>query len=494
MPSIKTEITKGVFWTAVAKYSGIFIMLGVTAILARNISPSDFGTMAVATVLMSFLEIFTDMGLGPAIIQFNNITERQLSSLFMLGGFVGLMLAVGLYFLSPLVAIFYHDEILGTVIKCLSVNLIFNALNIVTNALMLKEKRFKTIAIRTLALQLVSGSAAVFAALDGWGIYALLIAPIATSIGVFIVNFINYPQRITFNIDFDVIKRIGSYSIFQFLFTCSNYFSRNIDKLIIGKYFSMTDLGYYEKSYRLMQLPMSNITFVIAPVLHPVLSSLQDNKTELGNKNVKLLTILSWISFPIGIILFFCAPEIILIVFGENWIPSIPVFKILSLSLPLQMLLSTSGAFYQAAGKTSLLFYNGLCNTIVTVIGFLIAAFIFNKLEAMAWAWDITLIINFINTYLILNKLTLAYPVVVFFRSFFAQIINSVTTFLITYLLISFISFENLIIELLIKSVIISFFTVYMAYILRQYNIISIISKLRNKVVGNPKDFTQYHS
>lgn len=271
--SLKSELTKGVFWIALAKYSGIFISLGITAILARHISPAAFGTMAIATVIMVFLDIFTDLGIGAAIIQFKDLTKHQLNSLFMVGCIVGLILAAGLYLLSHPVANYYDDEQLVPVCHWLAVCLLFNALNIVPNGLMLKNKRFKVVSFRTLTFQIMSGTIAIWGALHGWSIYALIVNPVITSIGVFIVNFSNYPQKLIINIDFGAVKTVWKYSSFQFLFNVVNYFSRNIDKLIIGKYFSMSDLGYYDKSYRLMLLPLSNITFVITPVLHPILPS-----------------------------------------------------------------------------------------------------------------------------------------------------------------------------------------------------------------------------
>ncbi len=482
MASFKKEIARGVFWIALAKYSGLFISLGVTAILAREISPSAFGTMAVATVIMAFLDIFTDMGIGPAVIQFKDLTEKQLNSLFIVGANIGLLLSVGLYFAATPLSIYYDDPILIKVTRILCISLLFNALNIVPNGLMLKAKRFRTVALRTLGFQLLCGCVAVYGALHGWGIYALIVTPVVTSVGVFLVNFINYPQRIILKIDLSVIKRIFGYSSFQFLFSFFNYFSRNVDKLIIGKYFSMAQLGYYEKSYRLMQLPLQNITFVISPVLHPILSSLQDNRHELGEKNSRLLVILSQISFPIGLILYFCAHEIIMIVFGPNWEPSVPVFQILALSLPLQMLLSTSGSIYQAAGKTNHMFYVGMCNTAVTVTGFIVAALYFKSLNAMAWAWDVTLLINFVDSYFVMNRFTLGYRLSKFFKAFYPQLINSVVTALLAYILIRIVSFDNIFVEACYKIVAIGLPTVIMAALLRQYNIYKLIGEAWIKV------------
>lgn len=482
MPSIKQEIAKGVFWIAVARYSGIFISLGITAILARNVSPAAFGTMAVATVITAFLDIFIDMGFGTAIVQFKDLTKRQINSIFMVGTGIGIILALGMYFASTLIADYYNDTTLVTVCRCLCIPILFGALNIVPNGLMMKAKRFKTVAIRTLSFQILCGTVAVIGALHGWGIYALIVTPVISSIGVFTVNFINYPQRLTLDIDFSAIRRVWSYSSFQFLFNFVNYFSRNLDKLIIGRYFSMAQLGYYDKSYRLMQLPLQNITFVISPVLHPILSSLQDDKKQLGEKNRKLVRTLSYISFPLGILLYFSADNIIDIIFGPDWKPSIPVFQILALSLPLQIILSTSGSLYQAAGKTNHMFYVGLSCTLTTVAGFLIAAHCFHTLAAMAWAWDITLMINFITCYTVMNRITFRTSLRRFALDFIPQIINTVVATVVAYYLISLIDISNSLLALIYKTIAVALPTLIMAIILHQYNALQLLKSALSRL------------
>lgn len=478
MASIKSEISKGVFWIALAKYSGLIISLVITGILARHVSPSAFGTMAVATVIMMFLDIFTDIGIGAAIIQFKELTKRQLDSLFMIGLILGILLCALLFWGALPLSKYYNDPSLANVCKLLCICLIFKACNIVPNGLMLRNKRFKTIALRTLSIQIIGGIFAAWAAYKGWGIYALIITPIISSIGVFAINYINYPQRIVFNIDWSAAKMISQYSTFQFLFTFTNYFSRNIDKLIIGKYFSLSDLGYYDKSYRLMQLPLQNITFVISPVLHPILSSLKDNPKELWSKNKKLSDILSKISFPIGLLLYFCANEIINIVFGPNWGPAIPVFKILAFSLPLQIILSTCGSIFLAAGNSNHLFYTGIINTTITVVGFLITAIYFPSIENMAWSWDITLILNFLDSYYVMNRITFRSSFSKYLKIFIPQIINSCITFMICLYIFRLTLPNSLILSLIIKISIIVLITVSIAYLIGQYNILKITKSL----------------
>ena len=193
--SIKKELTKGVFWIAVAKYSGIAISLLVTAILARLISPSAFGTIAIAMVILHFLNVLSDIGIGVAIVQFKQLTKKNLNDIFTITVFVGIILCLLLFVSSELIANYYDDAVLKRVCELMSIVIFFHSLNIVPNGLMRKEKRFKTIALRTLFFQITSGSIAIWGAFHGWGIYALIVSPIATAVGVFCVNFYNYPQK-----------------------------------------------------------------------------------------------------------------------------------------------------------------------------------------------------------------------------------------------------------------------------------------------------------
>jgi O-antigen/teichoic acid export membrane protein len=157
-----------------------------------------------------------------------------------------------------------------------------------------------------------------------------------------------------------VLRQIFSYSAYQFLFNIINYFSRNLDKLLIGKYMGMSPLGYYEKSYRLMMLPLQNITQVITPVMHPIFSDYQNDLERLASGYERIVRFLAFIGLPLSVLLYFTASEVTLIIFGDQWIPSIPIFQILTLSVGIQIILSSSGSIFQAAGDTKSLFVCGL--------------------------------------------------------------------------------------------------------------------------------------
>ena len=426
MTSLKHQLFSGVFYTALAKYSGIGVSLVVAGVLARLISPDDFGVMAVATVIIAFFNLFTDVGLSPAIIQHKTLTGENLSDLFSFTVWTGIGLALLFAAASWPIAAYYDREILRPLCQLLAVNLFFASATIVPNALFYRNKEFKFIALRSFVIQIATGTAAVVAALCGAGLYALIIGPILSGILIFAVSIRRYPQRLKFTLGLDVLRRIFSYSAYQFLFNIINYFSRNLDKLLIGKYMGMSPLGYYEKSYRLMMLPLQNITQVITPVMHPIFSDYQDDLERLASGYERIVRFLAFIGLPLSVLLYFTAGEVTLIIFGDQWTPSIPVFRILTLSVGVQIILSSSGSIFQAAGDTRSLFVCGVFSSAFNVAGILLGIFHFGTLTAVASCIVVTFTINFIQCYWQMYRVTFRQSAWPFIRQLISPLVISI--------------------------------------------------------------------
>lgn len=404
--NIKQQLFSGVFYTAIAKYSGIIISLVVAGILARLLSPDDFGIVAIATVIISFFAIFTDMGLSPAIIQNKALTQDDLTNIYSFTFWTGIAVALLFFIASWPISAYYDSPILRTLCQLLSINLFFASVNIVPGALFYKNKEFKFIAIRSFVIQITAGTGAIIAALSGAGLYALLITPIVSSILIYIISFHRYPQHLRMTLGLSSIRKIFSYSVYQFLFNVICYFSRNLDKLLIGKHMGMSDLGYYEKSYRLMMLPLQNITQVVTPVMHPIFSDFQDDKMKLATSYERIIRFLAFIGLPLSVLLFFTAEEVTLIIFGNQWLPSVAVFRILALSVGIQIILSSSGSIFQAAGDTRSLFICGLFSSTLNVAGIVLGIFYFGTLTAIAGCIVTTFTINFVQCYWQMYRVT----------------------------------------------------------------------------------------
>jgi len=451
MDNIKKEIVSGVFFTALAKYANLVISLVVTAVLARLLAPDQFGVVAIATVAIAFLNLIADFGLSPAVIQHKELDRKALGYLFSLSVYIAITLSI-LFFLSAgIIEKWYAQPQLKPICQLLALSLFFSGITVVPNALFFRDRLFKSIALRSLIVQIIGGGLSIIAAFKGMGVYALILNPIFSSLLIFIISYLKYPLKFSPRFSFQPLRPLFSYSIFQFLFNIINYFSRNSDTLLIGKYLGMVPLGFYDKSYRLMSLPLQNITQVITPVIHPILSQKGKDKHYLVEANLKLTSLLSLIGFPLSIFLFFSADELILLFFGPQWGGAISSFKILSLTVGIQLILSSSGSIFQTAGDTKSLFICGLFSAILNVSGILFGVFYVKSIDAVALCLLVTFSVNFVQTYWLMYRVVFRQSMTCFFNSLWRPILFTLSLAVVFHFLISYYLPDNLAFRLLFK-------------------------------------------
>ena len=409
MGNVKKELVSGVIYTAIAKYSNIAVQIIVTAILARLLTPEDYGVVAIATVFIVFFNLLSDIGIGPAIIQFKDLSKHDLNHIFSFTCYLGLMMSVSFFCCSRFVADYYNNDVLVPVCQFLSLAIFFFCLNIVPQNLQYREKRFKYVSLVSLFSYVLTAVIAVVMAIMGMGVYALVAQQIIAIALSFSIIYWRERLKFYFILDTTPLKRIMSFSIYQFLFNIINYFSRNLDKLLIGRYVGFAPLGQYEKSYRLMMMPLQNISFAVTPVLQPIFSEMQDDLQTMAEKYKKIFTFLSYIGFPLSVVLFFCGKELILLFFGPQWEDAIFPFRVLALTVGLQILNGTTGSIYQSANATKQLFISGCWCALFMTTSFIVAIFGWGTINAVAIGFFIAQLLNSIQVYYLLFK-TLHYP------------------------------------------------------------------------------------
>lgn len=484
MTSIKKDIASGVMYTAIAKYSSMALQLVVTTILARILCPNDYGAIAIVTVFINFFNILGDIGIGPAIIQNNNLEKEDIESIFSITIYMGVALSAIFASGASLISTYYNNEILYDICLWLSLLIFAYCVNIVPQNLLYKEKKFKLISISSFCINFLTGAASIAAAYMGWGIYALVLSQLLSA---FATTIFYYSQkRIRFRIipKLSALKKIMSFSIFQFMFNLVNYFGRNTDKMLVGRYLGMTELGYYEKSYRLMMLPLQNITFVISPVLLPIFSTLQDDPREVGSKYFKMLKLLAYLAFPLSVILYFCSGELVLCFFGEQWHGAIVPFKILTLTVGLQILTSTTGAIFQSINKTKQMFFAGLCGALFMITSFIITLNVWGTTKSVAYGYLIAQLLNtFQCFYLIAHSLCYRLRDLVAFL--WKPIVGSLALAILYLLFVTLISIENVFIGLVVKGFFGVVVTLVIVQIIGDINIIDIIKTKYHRICNN---------
>lgn len=443
MNNIKGLLIKGAIFTGLAKYSVMIINIIVTAILARLLPPEDFGTIALTVVVTSFFDILANAGVGPAIIQNKDINETDLPNLFRFSTYLAFVLVLLFGALIYPISIFYGKVELISILFLVTIQLFFNTLNVVPLALLLKEKKFQIIAKNAVCSACICGFFSVLAAFNDWGIYSLLITPIGVSVITFVLT-VKYNFQIvcfkTFAVSKKSIKKILNFSIYQFLFNFVNYFSRNMDKILLGRYLGFQSLGYYEKSYRLMTLPISTLTNVFTPSLQPVLSDFQNDTTVIRNVYNRISQYLFFVGTILTPFLCFSAKEIILILFGEQWMAAVPVFQVLSVSVPFQMVDSLSGSILQSANKIKYLFKTGIYCAILNLVILVFSLVIFDDIVKISSFISLGFVLNFAISIYYISR----YAILQSFKDYFSKNVKFFLSMLLCTLPMIGISFLDL--------------------------------------------------
>lgn len=404
------SLKKAVIINAASKYIKIVINLLFTVILARLLSAEEYGIVAVITVFTTFFSVFSDMGFGPAVIQNKELTNNDINNIYSFTCYLGIALGLAFMLFSYPLTIFYNNNVYLPIGSLLSVSLFFNTANIIPNAVLLKEKRFLLLGIRTISVAVISGIVTVVLAALNFSYYSIVISSIVTSVLTYFWNITSVKLRFKKRFDWDSIKKIWGFSISQFAFNFVNYFSRNMDNLLTGKFMGNAMLGYYDKAYKLMQYPTSNLTHVITPVLHPILSEYQDDKKFIYDHYIKIVKLLAVLGVFISAFCYLASGEIIHILYGSQWNISIPCFTWLSISVWAQMITSSTGAVFQSLGDTKRMFWVGSFNAVLNVIAIIIGV-LTNDITKLALCVSISYNIHFISTFFVLiqNSFKMSY-------------------------------------------------------------------------------------
>ena len=421
----------------VSKYANVVVQLVINMVLARLLTPKEFGTVAIVTVFSSFFAILADMGVSTAIVQYKNLTKSDYDALFLFSAILGAVLAGVFCLLSLPISYAYVDRDLIPLCCLTSLSVLFNTLNMVPNGILLRERRFKTISVRLVVVSVFAGAVAVALAFLGFGCFALVWNVVLTSLFVFVWNWTS--TRISFtNPHFIVpVRRIMRFSGFQAGFGIVNYFARNLDNLLVGAMMGSAQLGYYDKAYKVMQYPLNYLTGIFSNVLQPYLSEYQDDKRRLYKSWLAICRVLAVVGmFATALIVTF-PQEILLIMYGDQWLVAAPALGTLGLSVGIQMVNSTSGAIFQSAGRTDTLFRSGLICTVISVVGILlgIAA---GSLWVLGLAISVAYVLHFMVTaYLLVGKV-LGEPPLSFLINFVPSVAAAVFSVLVANMVVPF--------------------------------------------------------
>lgn len=375
MSSIRKVILGGFFWSVINQVSVTITTLVITGVLARLISPSDFGIIAMVTLAIGFLNVIKDFGFGAALIQKKEVADDEYSTVFWINIIIGVVLTAIVFFISPYIGKFFNEPKVELTTKILSFTFIINSIGIVWNNKLIKSVSFSQLFYGSFVSTIVSGIIAITIAYKGYGIWALVVQTYVQLALNTYINYFHVKWLPTLTVKKHHVKSLVKFGLPLLADQSINFWVRNVDNLLVGRILGEAPLAYYSKAYSLMLLPVRQLTGTLTKVLFPSFSMIQDDRTRIANIYLKISRIIAFVAFPVMIAVSLMAEPLILIIYGPQWRPAIPIFKILSILGMFQAIAALSGDIYLSLGETKLMFYVGLFSKAVMICGIVVGIY-----------------------------------------------------------------------------------------------------------------------
>ena len=374
--SIESQIRGGIGWSAGTRFVAQLIAWGVSIFVMRILSPTDYGLIAMATVLIGFLNLFSELGLGWAVV---NASAHEVD-LLTLRKVYGLVLIVhaaifAIVFISaPFIADFFGEERLTAIARIAGLQFLFVAPGVIPNAILQRELEFKWRSLIGLAAAVLSALGTLAFALAGSGVWALvggsLIAALLGTIGINLLQpFLHWPS-----FDFTGLRKLFAFGGYVALSRVFLYLHLQADMVIGGRLLGKEQIGYYSVGMHLASLPMQRVSAILNDVAFPAFSRIQDDRARVAHHVLQAIRLASLFSFPVFWGIGAVAPEIVGVFLGEKWEPAILPLEILAIVMPIRMIGQLMPPTLQGVGKAGLNAFNQFVLFAAMTVAFLIGA------------------------------------------------------------------------------------------------------------------------
>ena len=369
---LKRKSVRGGVITFVSQAASVAIQLASTVILARLLTPKDYGIIAMVAAVTAFAGLLRDLGLSTAAIQKQNLTNAQQSNLFWINLAMGLTLTLSLAAAAPLVAWFYHKPGVLWVTVALSTSFLIGGLVAQSGALLVRNLWFGRQAAANFSGALAGLVVSVLLALNGCRFWSLVWGQLAGAVVTAVLIFMLSPFRPGLPQRETGIKEMLKFGAHITAYDFVNYFARNLDNILIGRFWGDGPLGLYSRAYALLMFPISNLRGPLNAVAFPVMSRLQDEPGAYCAYYRRITSLLALISMPLSAFLFVAAQPVITLALGRQWNGVVPIFEILASVSFVQPVITLWGMVMISRGLAKRYLHLGVINTIFTVIAFII--------------------------------------------------------------------------------------------------------------------------
>jgi O-antigen/teichoic acid export membrane protein len=406
--SLKQKAAAGVKWTSISTIVSTILQYARLVVLARLLAPSDFGLMAMISIVLGFSEAFADMGISNAIIYRQDCTRNQLSSLYWINIIVGIIIYFIILTLSPLLVLFFKEPRLSGLLPWAAVLFLIVPFGQQFQVILQKELQFNKIAIIEIISAGIATFIAITSALLGQGVFSLIWGQLALSatktLQLSHIGWVNYKPSL--RLKREDTKGYINFGLYQMGDRVINQLTSSIDYMLIGRFLGSEILGIYRIAYELVITPLLRINPILARVAFPVFAKRQTDNAKLKSGYLEIIKLLVLVSFPLLVGLWVTAESLIKVVFSNKWVLSIPLISILVPVGMFKILSNPSGSIFMAKGRADIGFYWNLVYSGVVFIVFWFT--VQHSIFMMAWSYVIISILSFILLgYIVLSVIDL---------------------------------------------------------------------------------------
>ena len=366
--SLKNKTISSMLWSTLGKFGTMGIQFITNIVLARLLMPEDFGTIGLLSIFIVISETFIVGGFGQALIQKKKPTHIDYTTVFYWNLVASIVLYGLLYVLSPSISRFYHMPQLASIVRVYGLVLIISAFSIVQNNQLQKNLKFKTLSIRNIIAASFGTMVSIIMALNDFGVWSLVTSHLVNAIVSVILLWRLSNWRPTWDFSWQSFKELFSFGSLMAVSSLVDQFYKEIQGLIIGKWYSAADLGYYSQAKKLENIPTSSLSQIVSQVTFPVFSKLQDNRSQLKVGVRKCTTAIAYLNFPLNIL------PIIILLYGSNWEQSIIYFQLLNIVGLFYTITTMNNSIIKSLGKSKLFLYIKIIERIVGLFFIFIGA------------------------------------------------------------------------------------------------------------------------
>ena len=364
----KSKILSALFWKLMERGGTQGIQFIVQIILARLLSPEEYGIIAIVMVFVLLANVFVESGFNTALIQKKDVDEVDFSSVLYLSIGAATILYIIIFFTAPSVANFYNQPILVQVLRVLSITLFIGAFNSIQNAFVARNMLFKKLFASSLVAVVISGIFGVIAAYNGLGVWALVLQQLTGQLAVVIILWFTVKWRPHLTFSIERIKTLFSYGSKLLASGLLDTLYRNLSTIIIGKMYTPSMLGYYNRGQQFPQLIVSNINGSIQSVMLPALSAHQDNRSRVKEMMRRAIVSSSFLIFPMMVGMAVVAEPLVKIVLTEKWLSAVPFLQIACFTFALWPIHTANLQAINAMGRSDIFLRLEIIKKIVGLI------------------------------------------------------------------------------------------------------------------------------